>query len=75
MLKQRFDAIDHMVELLEAEIAKNTGFALTLARCLPRVRTTKAVATFGQPHLFACCVSRPGVSSCKRGAAIAAPLL
>lgn len=31
--------------LLEAEIAKNTGFALTLARCLPRVRTTKAVAT------------------------------
>ena len=31
--------------LLEAEIAKNTDFALTLARCLPRVRLLSSSAT------------------------------
>lgn len=31
--------------LLEAEIAKNTDFALTLARCLPRVRVLSSSST------------------------------
>lgn len=31
--------------LLEAEIAKNTDFALTLARCLPRVRLLSSSVT------------------------------
>jgi len=32
-------------QLLEAEISKNTDFALTLARCLPRVRVLSSSVT------------------------------